>query len=73
MSARDVDRAVDVALLELVLLADVDEDRAVARLLLGCGRLDLLDARLGAGDEVCARGALLGLCGSHYFRKYSDP
>ena len=71
MAAGDVDGALDVALLELVLLADVDQDGAVRGLGFGLGGLDLLDGLLGAGHEVGAGGALLDLGWLHYFRKYS--
>jgi hypothetical protein len=65
MAARHVDGAGDVGLLELVLLAHVDDHGAVAVLpeLVDVLRVHLLDLLLDLADEFCAR--------CHYFRKDS--
>ena len=66
MPARDVNGAREVRLLELVLLAHVDDDRAVAAVLhqiVDVARIDLPDPLLHLPDQVCSR--------SHCFRKYS--
>jgi hypothetical protein len=66
VAARHVHGARQVRLLELVLLAYVDDHGAVAvmRQLLDVLGIDLLDLLLDVADEVCAR--------SHYFRKDSS-
>ena len=73
VSAGHVDRALDVALLELVLLADIDQgDVAPIHLLGSLGRLNLFDSDPRLCDQIGAAGAGLGLGAAHYFRKYSE-
>ena len=75
--ARHVHGAGQVGLLELVLLADVDDHGAVAVLgeRVDVLRIDLLDLLLDLADEFCAGRHVVEshvfLVGIRYFRKYS--
>jgi hypothetical protein len=44
----------ELALGDLVVLADIDDDRAVAELLVDLGRVDLVDLGLDLADELRA-------------------
>ena len=59
VAARHVDRAGDLARRDLLGLADVDDDRAVAELLVDLGGVDLVDLGLDLADELRAGRAQL--------------